>query len=153
MTNSHTTTDILTNTSTWPTTVKWVMTTMKTSHIIESSDMDTQMTIQWTSSFMDNGPMTYHTQDLDTICMDSTTVMMDTLLIPLLSMVTMVMTVIWQCQCTMAMVSESLSLITGLSQTFLTNFYWLCLIHPFMILTDFLGHQAPHILPLNLMEN
>jgi hypothetical protein len=35
-TNSHTTTDIPISTSTWPTTAKWVMITMKIFHIIES---------------------------------------------------------------------------------------------------------------------
>ena len=79
MINSHTTTDIPTSTSTWPTMAKWVMTTMKISHIIESWDTDTQMTIQWTSSSTGNGHMTYPTQDSDTICMDLTTVMTDTL--------------------------------------------------------------------------
>ena len=75
--------------STWPTTVKWVMTTMKISRIIESSDTDTQMTIQWTSSSTGNGHMTYPTQDSDTICMDLITVTTDTLLMPLLSMAIM----------------------------------------------------------------
>ena len=51
--------------------------------------MDTQMTIQWTSSFTGNGHMTYPTQDSDTICMDLITVTMDTLLMPLLSMAIM----------------------------------------------------------------
>ena len=51
------------------------------------------------------------------------------------------------------MVSDFLSLITGLSQTFSTISNWLCLIHPFKILIDFIGHQAPHVLPLNLFEN
>ena len=90
MINSHTTTDILTSTSTWPTMVTWVMITtkiLKISRIIESSDMDTQMTIQWTSSFMGNGRMIYPIQDSDTICMDLNTVMTDTLLTPLLRMV------------------------------------------------------------------
>ena len=87
MTNSHTTTDIPTSTSTWPTMAKWVMITMKISHIIESWDTDTLMTIQWINSPTGNGHMTYPTQDSDTICMDLTTVMTDTLLMPLLSMV------------------------------------------------------------------
>ena len=89
MTNSHTTMDIPTSMSTWPTTAKWVMTTMKISRIIESSDTDTQMTIQWTSSSTGNGHMTYPTQDSDTICMDLITVTTDTLLMPLLSMAIM----------------------------------------------------------------
>ena len=75
--------------STWHTTVKWVMTTMKISRIIESSDTDTQMTIQWISSSTGNGLMTYPTQDSDTICMDLITVTTDTLLMPLLSMAIM----------------------------------------------------------------
>ena len=89
MTNSHTTTDIPTNMSTWPITATWVMITMKIlkiSHIMESLDTATQMTIQWTSSFTGNGRMTYPTQDLDTICMDLTMVTMDTFSTPLLSM-------------------------------------------------------------------
>ena len=114
MTNSLRTTDIPISMSTWLTTAKWVTIVMKISHTIESLDMDTQMTIQWTSSFMGSGPMIYPIQDLDTTCMDLTTVTKDTLLMLLLCMtymqrVTMVMTVIWQCQCTMAMVSDFLA--------------------------------------------
>jgi hypothetical protein len=89
MTNSHTTTDILTSTSTWPITAKWVMITMKICHIIESWDTDTQMTIQWINSSTGNGLMTNPIQDMDTICMDLTTGTTDTLLMPRLSMVIM----------------------------------------------------------------
>ena len=158
MTNSPRTTVIPISMSTWLTTAKWVTIVMKISHTIESLDMDTQMTIQWTSSFMGNGPMIYPIQDSDTTCMDLITVTKDTLLMLLLCMtymqrVTMVMTVIWQCQCTMAMVSESLSLIIRLSQTFFITFYWLCLIHSLKILIDFLGNLSPQILPLNLIDN